>query len=127
MKNFTLNLTIAHISSIKPREGGDTKIDGQDVKWGFAVKVKVRNIDTIPDEKFGEKDIETTLEVEIPCTSLAETMKVNNLLKIMKASKKEFVLPVGLASRGNGSYSCKSLMNGFDFLVKHKIQTQIKA
>ena len=125
MKNFVLNLTIKNISSIKPREGGDSKIDGQDVKWGYAVKVKVRNIDTIPDQKFGEKDIETTLEVEIPCTSLAETMKVNNLLKVMKSSKKEFVLPVGLSSRTNGSYACKSQLNGFDFLEKHKTQTKM--
>ena len=125
MKNFELLLKIKHLSVIKPREGGDSKIDGQAIKWGFAVKIKVRNIDTVPDEKFGEKEVESTLEIEIPCSSLSETMRLNNLLVLMKSNKKEFDLKVGLAQKGKDSFVCKSLENASEFLEKHRVQTKV--
>ena len=54
---FGFSLSINHIDSIKPRQSGSSIIEDKEVIWSHAVKFKVRNIDLVPDEDFGEKNL----------------------------------------------------------------------
>ncbi len=117
---FKFTLEVIEIDSIKPRQSGNSKIDGQDVKWGHAVKFKVRKIDMIPDEHFGEKEQEQTLEIEIACDSLTETVALNTHLKKLKADKKPFTINTTIPSGSGGQYSCKATLKGADFMMATK-------
>jgi len=117
---FNFHLTVNQIDSIKPRQSGSSEIDGQTITWGHAVKFKVRNIDLVEDETFGVKEQETTLEIEIPCDSMTETVELNKFMQGIKVDGKPFALPTTLPNRNNGDYSCKSLIKGRQFIDQNK-------
>ena len=119
-QGFKFQLTIIAIDSIKPRVSGSSEIDGNTVEWGHAVKFKARNIDMVEDKDFGEKEVESTLEIEIPCDTMTETVSLNNHLKALKKDHKSFLLDTTIPSKSNGSYSCKSLVKGRDFIEQTK-------
>ncbi len=117
---FSFQLTVNQIDSIKPRQSGSSEIDGQTITWGHAVKIKVRNIDLVEDKDFGIKEVETTLEIEIPCDTMSETVELNKFLQGLKVDGKPFELQTTLPTRNNSDYSCKSLLTGSSFLSSYK-------
>lgn len=117
---FGFQLTVHHIDTIKPRQANSFKTDsGEQVEYGHAVKFKCRNIDLVADKDFGEKEQETTIEIEIPCDSMTETVKLNNFLKELKSSQKSFSVSTTLPSVNNSVYTCKSKEKGDSFILSH--------
>jgi len=117
---FKFQLTVNQIDSIKPRQSGESEINGETITWGHAVKIKVRNIDLVEDKDFGLKEVESTLEIEIPCDSMTETVELNKFLQGMKVDRKPFPVDVNLPKHNNGQYATKSLLKGRDFISQNK-------
>ncbi|MHB0994268.1 MAG: hypothetical protein B7X80_08725 [Sulfurovum sp. 17-42-90] len=113
---FNIATSINFIDSVKPRPAGTSKMDGETIEWGNAVKFRARNIDIVPDKDFGEKELETTLEIEIPCHTLSDAVQLNNFLKTLKNDKKPFQILTTIPSNNNGVYTCKSKLTAIDFM-----------
>ena len=117
---FNFQLIINHIDSVKPRQSGESEINGESVVWGHAVKMKVRNIDLVEDKDFGLKEVESTLEIEIPCDTMTETVELNKFLQGMKVDQRAFGIDVQLPRHNNGQYTTKSLTKGRQFIDMNK-------
>jgi hypothetical protein len=82
---------------------------GKDIDWGNAVKFKMHNIETVPDDTFDVKDVEVELEVTVACDSVKETVELNRALQAAKTSGKSFVIATTLPNRDKNNYSAKSI------------------
>lgn len=120
-QGFKIQLSVVAIASIKPRIAGsfETK-SGETQNYGYAVKIRCRNVDVVNDDDFGEKEVESTLEIEIPCDTMTETVALNNHLKELKKNGKPFPIPTTLPSKSNDVYACKSFVKGRDFIEQTK-------
>jgi len=119
-RGFVLTLAVREIDTIKPRKANKFKnSDGEEVEYGHAVKFNTRLIELVDDEDWGEKEIESTLEVEIPCTTLEETKNLNQLLKTMKSNNTQFAVDIRPSNQTNKIYTTKTLMSGSQFIVEH--------
>ena len=117
-KGFIINLTVEDIDTIKPRKADTFKdSDGEEIKYGYAVKFKTRTIDIVDDEDWGDKEVETTLEVEIPCEAMEDTKNLNALLKLFKIQKVPFTLPIQIPRFKDKSYTAKSLLYSKKFIT----------
>ena len=117
-------LEIFDISSVKPREAGSFKNDeGEEVAYGYAVKFKTIKVEEVPDEDWGTKEVETVLEIEIPCDTMVEAVSINNHLKAMKASGKSFNIDISMPRYDQQSKmdKAKTILKGVDFKNAHKL------
>ena len=109
-KGFEFVLKVNHITSITPRQSGEmTSRDGENIAWGFAVKFKMHNIETVPDDDFGVKDVEVELEVTVDCVDLKQTADLNKALQSAKSGSKPFEIVTSLPNRDRNSYTAKSV------------------
>jgi len=119
-KGFDFSLVINDIDSVKPRESGRSEIDGQEITWGHAVKFKTRNIELREDEEFGIKEVETTLEIEIPCDTKQELIELNKFMLGLKTDKKQFPIQTTLPGGSSTEKSAKSLLKAKEFMAQLK-------
>lgn len=123
-KGFDLKalLNVHDIHSIKPRQAGSFKNDqNEEVNYGHAVKFKTIKVELVEDKDFGEKEVETILEIEVPCDTMTETVALNNHLKEMKKSGKSFNIDISMPNRSGGELNAKSIMNGEAFIHANKL------
>ncbi len=116
MNGYDFKLIINKMDSVKPRQAGESEINGETVVWGWAVKFTARSTTLVDDADFGTKEIETTLTIEIPCDSKAETANLNEFLLKLKHDPKPFNCDVELPQRANDGYKTKSKLKGTDFI-----------
>jgi len=117
-------LKIFNISSIKPRQAGSFKNDAdEDVEYGYAVKFKTIKVEEVPDEDWGTKEVESVLEIEVPCDTMVEAVSINNHLKAMKASDKPFNVDITMPrlSQDRKSMTARTILKGVDFKNAHKL------
>jgi hypothetical protein len=115
-------LEIFNISSIKPRQAGSFKNDeGEEVEYGHAVKFKTIKVEEVPDEDWGTKEVESVLEIEVPCDTMTEAVAVNNHLKAMKASDKSFNIDITMPRQSGTNYTAKTIIKGLDFKNAYKL------
>ena len=116
MNGFDFKLTVNKIDSVKPRQAGESEINGETVLWGWAVKFTSRNMILVDDSEFGKKQVETTLTIEVPCDSKAETVNVNNFLLDLQADPKPFNCDSELPHKNGTDYKTKTKLKGSDFI-----------
>jgi len=117
MRNgFDFKLTINKIDNVKPRQAGESEINGETVVWGWAVKFATRNKVLVDDKDFGQKEIETTLLIEVPCDTKAEAVNVNDFLLKLSRDPKPFNCDINLPSKGSNGYTTKTKLKGTDFI-----------
>jgi len=115
-------LEIFDINSIKPRQAGSFKNDeGEEVEYGYAVKFKTIKVEEVDDEDWGTKEVESILEIEVPCDSMVEAVSINNHLKAMKASDKPFKIDITMPRSSGTNYTAKTILKGVDFKNAHKL------
>ena len=115
-------LEVFNINSIKPRQAGSFKNDeGEEVEYGYAVKFKTIKVEEVADEDWGTKEVESILEIEVPCDSMVEAVAVNNHLKAMKASDKSFNIDITLPRSSGTNFTAKTLLKGADFKNAYKL------
>jgi len=113
---FEFQLTVKEIDSVRPREAGTSKINGEDISWGNALKIKTRNITLIDDKDFGVKEQETTLEIEIPCDSKSELIALNKFVLGLKTDNRAFPLPCSLPAGSGSERSTKATISASEFM-----------
>ena len=117
MRNgFDFKLTINKIDSVKPRQAGESEINGELVSWGWAVKFSTRNKILVEDKDFVHKEVETTLIIEVPCDSKVEAVNVNDFLLKLSHDPKPFNGDINLPSKGSNGYTTKTKLKGTDFI-----------
>ena len=114
---FNFDLTINKIETVTPRASGESEIDGIDVVWGYAVKFTSKATETVDDKDFGEKDVESVLEVEIACSSKLEVRNLNDFLRKQREEKVAFKCETTLPRYANKLYKCKAKLTGNDFIT----------
>jgi len=119
-KGFSFQLTVNEIDSVRPRESGSSTINGEEVKWGHALKVKTRNVELVDDPDFGVKEVETTLEIEIPCDSKQELVELNKHVLGLKTDAKPFLMPCHLPTGSGADRTCKATVRGHEFIAMSK-------
>jgi len=114
---YDILLEISKISSISSRSAGSfTSTDNQTRNYGFAVKFRSENItEVIGDDGF-TKEINTIIEVQIPCSNEAETRLVDEKLRTIRRNGEVFQLPIDIPRADRGLITVKSSLTGQDFL-----------
>ena len=119
-QGFNFQLVVNTIDSVKPRESGDSIINGEEVVWGHAVKIKTRNIELREDKDYGFKEVETTLEIEISCDTKAELIDLNKFMLDLKTDNKAFPISTTLPSGTGTDRSAKATIKGAEFIKQNK-------
>jgi len=119
-KGFSFQLTVNEIDSIRPRESGSSTINGENVEWGHALKFKTRNLDLVDDKDFGVKEVETTLEIEVPCKTKQELIELNRFMLGLKNDGKSFLMPCTLPTGSGVERSCKATLSGSELIAQIK-------
>lgn len=114
---YDILLEVSKISSISSRSAGSfTSNDNQTRNYGFAVKFRSENItEVIGDDGF-TKEINTIIEVQIPCSNEAETRLVDEKLRTIRRNGDVFQLPIDIPRADRGLITVKSSLTGQEFL-----------
>jgi len=120
-KGFAVNLEVANIGSIKPVASGSFKNDnGEMIKYNASVQFRVTNIEEIEDEELGLKEVETHLEVKIPCEETKHVKQINEFLRSMKNNGQVFNIKTTLPRQSdNNIFKVVSTLNALQFIHEH--------
>lgn len=116
MNGFEFKLTINKIDGVKPRQSGESEINGDNVVWGWAVKFNTRNKKLVDDDDFGQKQVEDTLVIEVRCKDKEETIKLNNFLLALSNDPKPFLCDIELPTKSGNEYKAKAVLDGDNFI-----------
>ncbi|MDD3596744.1 hypothetical protein [Sulfuricurvum sp.] len=127
-QGFTTQYAINKVGTIKP--GGHGKMDNGN-PYGASVKFRSQNIVEREDQQVGLKEVETNIEIKIPCESDSQASLVSEALRKLRDSGVTFTISADLPmTHENGKKkdvaTVTSFDNGSEFLKKFESITKIK-
>ena len=126
-KGFGVKLEITNIGSIKPVASGTFKNDnGENIKYKASIQFRTTNIEEVEDEELGLKEVETHLEIKIPCEDTKHVKQLNEFLRDLKDKGQIFSLETTLPRQADSNtYKLVSTLNALQFI--HEFQKGQKA
>ena len=117
-KGFSVRLEITNIGSIKPVASGTFKNDkGETIKYKSSIQFRTTNIEEVEDEELGLKEVETHLEIKIPCEEIKHVKQLNEFLRELKKNGQVFVLNTTLPRQADSNtYKVVSTLNALQFI-----------
>lgn len=125
-KGFAVNLEITNIGSIKPVASGTFKNnDGETIKYKASIQFRTTNIEEVEDEELGLKEVETHVEVKIPCEETSHVKQLNEFLRNYKNNGEVINLKTTLPRQSDTNiYKVTSTLNAIEFIA---LMTNVKA
>jgi len=120
-QGYAMKLEISSIGSIKPVASGEFKNnDGEKIKYKASIQFKTTNIEEVEDEELGLKEVETHLEVKVPCEDTKHVKQLNEFLRQIKNSGQVFVIDTTLPRQSDSNtYKVTSVLTALEFIAKH--------
>jgi len=117
-KGFGVKLEITNVGSIKPVASGTFKNDnGETIKYKSSIQFRTTNIEEVEDEELGLKEVETHLEIKIPCEDTKHVKQLNEFLRKMKDSGQVFSMETTLPRQSDSNtYKVVSILNALQFI-----------
>jgi len=118
-EGFVMTLEVASVGSIKPVASGTFKNDqGELIKYGSSLQFRATNIEEIEDEELGLKEVETHLEIKIPCKEDKNVKELNMFLRDLKNKGQIFKIKTTLPRQSDTNiYKVVSVHDAIDFMA----------
>ncbi len=96
-KGFELHLQVNEIGSIKPTASGTfSDRNGRQIKYNGSVSFKVINTEMVEDEILGEKEVDTIIDLKIPCLHDSDIKPLNEYIRVLKQGNVVFNVPISI-------------------------------
>jgi len=117
-EGFRIKLEVTNIGSIKPVASGTFKNDnGETIKYKASIQFRTTNIEEVEDEELGLKEVETHLEIKIPCEDTKHVKQLNDFLRDLKAKGLAFSMESTLPRQSDSNtYKVVSTLNALQFI-----------
>jgi len=117
-EGFRFQLEVSSIGSIKPVASGTFKNDsGETIKYKSSIQFKVTNIEEVEDEELGLKEVETHMEVKIPCEEVKHVKQLNEFLRDLKDKGLVFKMETTLPRQSDSNvFKVVSTLNALQFI-----------
>ena len=117
-EGYSVILEVANIGSIKPVASGTFKNDnGELIKYNASVQFRSTNIEEVEDEELGLKEVETHLEIKIPCEDTKHVKQLNEFLRALKNRGEVFTLKTTLPRQADSNtFKVVSTLNALQFI-----------
>jgi len=117
-KGFSVKLEITNVGSIRPVASGTFKNDnGETIKYKSSIQFRTTNIEEVEDEELGLKEVETHLEIKIPCEDTKQVKQLNEFLRDLKNKGQVFSLETTLPRQADSNtYKVVSTLNALQFI-----------
>lgn len=118
-EGFVMTLEVASVGSIKPVASGTFKNEqGELIKYGSSLQFRSTNIEEIEDEQLGLKEVETHLEIKIPCKEDKHVKELNNFLRDLKNKGQVFKIKTTLPKQSDTNiYKVVSVHDAVEFMT----------
>ena len=121
-RGYSVKLEVTNIGSIKPVASGTFKNNNnEEIKYKASIQFKTTNIEEVEDEELGLKEVETHLEVKIPCEETAHVKQINEFLREIKKNGQVFTIDTTLPRQSDTNhYKVVSVLNATEFMKQIK-------
>ena len=117
-KGYSMLLEVANVGSIKPVASGTFRNDsGETIKYKASIQFRSTNIEEVEDEELGLKEVETHVEVKIPCEETAHVKQINEFLREYKKSGEVFTMTTSMPRQADGNiFKVVCTMTAIEFI-----------